>query len=198
MNAVVFASAYRQLRPSEKAFVVGYIDALEKEYDRRGERLSNALHRPIDADTVAQSRGMLEKPMVIAAISERILQIAQDSELSPQKVLRGLMTLYNTSLANFQTIGEDGMPYYDFSLATPEQLWAIQHLKYKPAGPRGPGELEIKLPDRIRISELLLKIMGVLDGDGEFYRRETARPVNATIQAGGDAADAYAKLRDLR
>lgn len=198
MNAVVFTSAYRQLRPSEKQFVDGYIDALEKEYDRRGERLSNALHRPIDADTVAQSRGMLEKPMVIAAISERILQIAQDSELSPQKVLRGLMVMFNTSLASFQEVGEDGHMHWDFTKATKEQLWAIQSLKHREAGPRGPEEIEIKLPDKVRIAELLFKVMGVLNGDGELYRQETARPVNATIQAGGNAADAYAKLRDLR
>jgi hypothetical protein len=76
MNAVSFASAYRQLRPVEKAFVDGYVSDVERESARRGERISNALYRAIPDDVVAASRGMLDKPLVRAAITERINTLA--------------------------------------------------------------------------------------------------------------------------
>ena len=85
MNALApisFTSAYRQLRPVEKLFVDSYVASLETEAERRGERISNALYRPVPAAAVEASRGMLERPMVRAAVAERINEIAAASELT--------------------------------------------------------------------------------------------------------------------
>ena len=71
MNALIdhnaFTSAYRQLRPVERAFVDETVRDMELQAAQRNERISAVLYRPL-----ASSDEMVEKPMVRAAIAERI------------------------------------------------------------------------------------------------------------------------------
>jgi hypothetical protein len=200
MNAITFASAYRQLRPVEKAYVDGYVATVERDYVSRGERISNALYRAIPGDVVEASRGMLDKPMVLAAITERINSLAADSELSPHRVIKELMSLAFSSIEHYQAIGEDGMPYYDLSKATPEQLAAIQAVEFEETMTRsGPQrKLKIKLHDKLGGLDRLLRYMGLQEPDNPHWRSETARPVGAgalpAAMTVDGAADAYARM----
>lgn len=196
MNALTFISAYRQLTPHEKIFVDNYVAKIERDCDRAQERISNSLYRPIDPETIAQSRGMLDKPMVLAAITERITAIAQANELTPQRVIKEYALIAFASHADYMEIGEDGYPRYDLTRCTPEQLRALKKISFK-ENLHG-RELHYETHDKIAALDRLAKYMGLLDTDNPHWRADNARPVepamiasNATVD---DAANEYARL----
>jgi hypothetical protein len=206
MNALAsplsFASAYRQLRPPQKAFVDAFIADVEREAARRNERITLALYRAIPADVIEASHGLLDVPLVRAAIVERINDIAASSELTVHRVIKELMGVAFASVGDYMEIGEDGMPYFDLSTATPEQLAAIKTLEVEEIGDgiNRPKKRKFKfvLHDKLDGIKMLAQYMGLLQPDNPFWRADSARPVNSPMLPAGTsteaAGDAYAAM----
>lgn len=192
MNAVSFVSAYRQLQPAERAFVDAYVTRIEREAAQNGERISNVLHRPVPASVVQASGGMLQRPLVVAAISERINDLASAAELSAMRILKEWSALAFSSVGDYMEIGQDGQPYFNFEACTPEQLSAIQSIEIEEG--RAGRKFKFKLHDKTTALTALSKWAGLLDPDNPVYRQYNARPAansNVTID---NAADAYSKM----
>lgn len=198
---VSFASAYRQLRPVERAFVDGYVSDVERDAQRRGDRISNALHRAIPDATVAASRGMLDRPMVRAAITERINDLAAQSELTVHRVIKELMAIAFCSVSDYMQVGDDGQPWFDLARATPEQLSAIKSIKVEENGDGmsrpSKRKFEFVLHDKLAGIKMLAEYMGLLR-DNPHYAADIARPVQAAAlpadTSTDGAADAYAAM----
>jgi hypothetical protein len=175
MTVIMFTSAYRQLRPLEKQYVDGYVAHIEREAARNNERISLALYRPVTSDVIEASRGLLEKPMVVAAISERI------------------------SFANvidYMDVGEDGFMHFNFEKCTPEQLAAVKSFEIEETM-RG-RKVKVTMHDKMAGLNALGRYMGMLEPDNPHWRAETARPVKVPKLPGSTtdeaAADAYSRL----
>lgn len=196
MNALTFISAYRQLAPHEKLFVDGYVQQLERTFERKGERISNALYEPIDPAVVAASGGLLEKPMIMAAITERINAVAASTELTAQRVIKELMHIGFASLGDFIDFDEFDQPTITIKNRAPEKIAAIKKLKIKET--LQGREYEIELHPKIDGLDRLAKYMGLLDLDNPFWRQDNARPANAPMidrtATVTDAANRYAQL----
>lgn len=195
------ASPYRQLRAPEKAFVDAYVRELEHEAIQRQERITFALHRPVTAEQVAASRGMLERALVLAAINERIQQIARDTELSVDRVIKSVGNLAFSNIENYFDIGEDGLPYLNLSRATPDQLEAIQSVTIEETHSRSGMKRTYKLTthDKSGNLERLLKYMGAYDDEAGHWRKSNALPASAALPADTSndaAADMYARFID--
>lgn len=199
-----FASAYRQLRPTEKAFVDSYVADVEREANRKAERISLALHRAIPADVIEAARGMLDRPMVRAAITERINDLAAASELTVHRVIKEWMGIGFSSIGDYMQVGEDGQPWFDLARCTPEQLAAIKSIKIEESGG---GDLsrpsrrkfEFVLHDKLGALAKLSEYMGLLERDNPHWNAEQARPISerAALPHGmtaDGAADAYAQM----
>jgi len=132
MNDLVVLSAYGQLTHIERVFVDGYVSHLEDEAMKRNERISNALFRPVPARTLAKSRDMFDRPIVVAAINERVNELAMNSELTVNRILKELTSLAFSNISDFMRFDDVGIPTYDFSAATPEQLAAVKSWKETP------------------------------------------------------------------
>lgn len=196
MNALTFISAYRQLAPHEKSFVDSYVEQIERQSERANERISNALYRPIPAEIVANSGGMLTKPMVLAAITERINAIAQASELTPARIIKEYMHLAFSSIGDYFEIDENGFTEFSLDSLTPGQLAAIKKIKIDQtlAG----RKYEIELHSKLDALNVLAKYAGIVEPDNPHWRQENARPVNpAHIDHDASVSDvqnAYAQL----
>lgn len=195
MVMLASASAYRQLRPTEKSFVDGFVAFVEREAERKGERISNFLYREIDTETVANSRGLLEKPMVRAAISERINEIAQATELTVGRIVKELSSIAFSNHLDYAQVGEDGYPTWDFTKCTPEQMAAVKSFELDETDRR--RRLKVVTHDKLAALTLLARYTGMLENDNPHWRADTARPVNAALPANIDeqgAADAYSRM----
>jgi len=206
MNALTtigFASAYRQLRPAEKVYVDAYVADTERTAARNGERISLALHRAIPAQIIEQSRGMLDIPLVRAAIAERINDLAASSELTVHRVVKELMAIAFSSVGDYMQIGEDGMPYFDLARCTPEQLSAIKSIEFEQTGGDGgfsrPTKSKFKfvLHDKLGGIDKLATYMGMLERDNPHWRQDQPRPIGQSLPGAAtndDAANAYAQM----
>jgi hypothetical protein len=197
---VSFASAYRQLQPAEKAYVDGYVRDVETDFTRRGERISNALHYVIPLETVEASRGMLDRPLVRAAIAERINELAAASELTGQRIIKELMAVAFSSVEHYMPIDAEGVPSFDMTRCTPEQLSAIKSFEIE-EGMRGGRKIKFQLHDKLSGIDKLMRFMGMLEADNPLWRAETAKPVGpGTVRAlptnvtDHAAADVYARF----
>lgn len=196
MNQIVeFTTAYRQLRPSEKVFVDGYVSDLETVAVRTGEKLQTLLALPVNENIDERSANFLSLSLVRAAIAERVRELAEEMEISVYKTLKELRSLAYSNIGNYMDIGEDGHPYFDLARCTPEQLSAVKSIKIE-EGVRGGRKFEFVLHDKVSSLDKLMKYQGLLDD--EHWKAENAKAVKSkrlTADTSDDeAADLYAKM----
>ena len=197
MNQIVVISAYRQLDKTERKFVDGFILHCEQYAVKNGERISNALHRDISASFVNETRGLLSRPIVQAAIAERINDLAAQTELTSHKIIKELSAVAFSSLEHFMTFDKYGLPDYDFTKATPEQLSALSAWEEIPMQ-FGGKKYKFKTHDKLKAIELLMKYMGLLQADNNAYNvYSTPNAVNSNVAENhtvADAANSYSAL----
>lgn len=194
MQPIMFASAYRMLSPSEKAFVDDYVAQVERAADKAGEQISLALYRPIPPALVEVSGGLLTRPMVLAAISERITQIAADTELTDRRIVKELTNIAFSNMNDYLEIDPiSGRPVYDLSSCTPEQMAAVKSIKHKVTS-LGAEEFEFVTHDKLKALDMLARIRGLLTEDNAYMvsERKQKRDAQHLIDKRDDASEAYA------
>lgn len=200
MTAMMITSAYRQLRPAQKLVVDALVSKLEREAEQRGERISNALYRPIASEDIDASEGLLDNALVRAAIVERINELAAASELTPQRVIKEYMAVAFTSLEQVRKVDDDGSAYIDLNQATPEFWKAVKSIEVEETGDpftRGRRKTKLILHDKLAALDKLSNYMGLLAADNPEWRADNARPVPAALPAGttpDEAANTYGQM----
>ena len=191
--AKIFASAYRQLTPVEKRYVDDYVQTLERRADREQQRLSNYLRMAIGDDVYEASDGMLDRPMVIAAITERVTEITAATELSASRVIKEYMALAFSNMNDYIKIDDYGNPEIDLTKCTPEQMSAIKKVNYE-RNTMGGEKLTFELHDKLKPLEVFAKLTGIVEPDNAHWRAMNAVPVIDATSTTAQAADAYAAL----
>lgn len=191
--AKIFASAYRQLTPVEKRYVDDYVQTLERRADREQQRLSNYLRMAIGDDVYEASDGMLDRPMVIAAITERVTEITAATELSAGRVIKEYMALAFSNMNDYIKIDDYGNPEIDLTKCTPEQMSAIKKVNYE-RNTMGGEKLTFELHDKLKPLEVFAKLTGIVEPDNAHWRAMNAVPVIDATSTAAQAADAYAAL----
>ena len=108
----------------------------------------------------------LTKPDIQEAITKAKAERSERTKIDADWVLIRLAALEDVSVADFlNTLGE-GMPFFDLSAATPEQLAAIEGLQLSTR--RVPGEdggtiekIKLTLPGKLKTLELIGKHLDV-------------------------------------
>lgn len=176
MESINLSTAYDLLTDSERTFVESHVREVELECIQRNERIGTALLRPIPGDVVARSRGLLEKPLVLAAIAQRLQEIADDRDLSPKRVIREMMAMAMSNMADFVACNEYGMPMSTIEKANRFQMSGVKKIEVK-AGMYGPS-LTIQLHDKQASLTQLAQMMGIIDPDSGHWNREKALPAD--------------------
>ena len=195
---VYFASAYKQLNPSERSFVDGTVRQLHAEAQRKGERISLALNRAVPASiTASDTKDMLQRPVVTAAIAEQVNEIAAAEEFSPRWWATEVYAIASSNMGDYMGEDEEGNPVLDFSSCTPAMKAAIKKIKYKTASPglggaSGRSEVEFELHSKLEALKMLGQAAGLLDPESPYWRKDrddqAARPLTArdTVDTAGE------------
>lgn len=211
VNAV-FASAYRQLNSVERTFVDAAVAEFERIAHTKSERIALALTRPIPPAITERSRGMLDKPMVTAAIAERVNEISAANDLTVPRMIKEMMSVGLASMGDYIRYedkpdeingGFTTIPVLDITACTPEQMAAIKSIEIEESGDgmSRPLKRKIKmvLHDKLAAMKMLGEMMGMLASDNPYWRAETARSTPPTLPAGASAqqaGEAYAAMID--
>lgn len=203
MNAITpfndFRSAYASLTPMETKFVDGYVVDLQIYAERTGARLAAVLHLPFPGELDRTAVALLARPMVRAAIVERINGISQEHDLTINRSLRSLGNLAYSNIKDYFDISTiSGMPELNLAKASADQLEAVKSIEIEDMA-RGGRKTKITMHDKTANLLTTLKYFGVLQEDNEHWRQATAteKPDAKQIPADADlakAADMYARL----
>jgi hypothetical protein len=209
MDEPALQSAYSQLRPVERAFVDAYIGEMQKSATAAGQRIIDFInstgkhpqgYNPRSTVPARQAKAMLEKPLVKAAITERVNELTEAMELTAFRVVSEVAAIATSNIINFYKV-ENGVVSFDPAKATPEQWATVKSMKVKEVErPYGGIErtYEIELHPKLTALDMLMKYKGmysednaqrqlILDSGGQ---KNAAIPANASV---ADAADMYAR-----
>lgn len=204
-------TAYSQLKPIERAFVDAYIADMEASAIKAGRTIAEyVLIRNMDDEPklvreAERKRAKwfaeepITKPLVRAAISERVNELTRVMEISAHNVLKEVANIAKSSIGDLMEIGPDGMPYWTLNKASPEKLATIQSFEVEYDGQGMPKKMKIKLHDKLAALDKLMRHFGLLDG--------TAASAGSTLQSSSSpgkqiaahtstaqAADMYASM----
>ena len=109
----------------------------------------------------------LRKPQIAEAIAESQAKRSQRTEIDADWVLERLARLADTNMADFLSVPDgQGMPHFDLSLATPEQLATIEGLQLDTHREKGEDggtveKIKLTLPGKLKTLELIGKHVDV-------------------------------------
>lgn len=188
-----FETAYRQLTPAEKSFADDYVEALERAAVRAGERMAVLLERS-PLDTSERALAFLSRPLVRAAIAERVRDLTEQMDLSAHRAVKELSNIAFSSIGHYMEVDDFGQPHFDMTKCTPEQLSAISSIEIED-NPRGARKFKFKLHDKNIALTNFLRLMGLFDGDNNPWRDKTARTVQVqALPVGASMEDAYSRV----
>ena len=177
-------SAYNLLDTQERRAVDDYINITVQTQRSNRQRIALALHHPIPSEYVRRSKGALARPLVRAAVAERLQTLANEEDLSPDRVIKEHSYIAFSNIADYITV----MPMGDFACKSLDQipreaLQAVKSLKTIPS-PYG-IRTEVVLHDKHPSLKVLTELMGLVAPDRpptlQEYIRATAP--HATQQA---------------
>ena len=193
-----FMSAYDQLQPPERSFVDGFIRAVDIENAQVFERLTVTLRRvtaSIDLSKMDErTRDQFAKPIIQAAITQRIDEMARERDLTPERFVQEHSKIaLSTIKAFFPTTGQDGFPQFDASLATPDDWAALQHIKVKETYGRSGTvrEIDVKMHSKQPSIDAVMKWFGADQPNNDVHKRYKAVENNSSTVSYDTVEDAY-------
>lgn len=178
-----FVSAYRHLSAAEKQFTDGFVSALETRAVKASRRIIELLDDTAPVSSDPRENALLERPLVRAAIAERVREIQDAADLTAYRVLKELSAIAFSNindymLADSEKIEGHNVNFISWDLAkcTREQMGAIQSIKVEyDASGLVVKKLEFKLHDKVAGLDRFMRYMGLLDPENPHYRAENAK-----------------------
>lgn len=203
MNALVkppmdFRPAYWQVEPLERKFVDGYVKDIETIADKTGQRLLAVLQGPFPYELDQRAAAMLARPMVRAAIAQRVTELSDLYDISIARTLKENAAIAYSNIGNYIKIDQYGVPEVNWSECTTEMLAAVKSFEIEDK-PRGGRKVKFQLHDKLGGLGNLMRYQGLLSDDNPHWRNaeQSVRPhAVATLPANIDddaAAQLYAR-----
>jgi len=196
------SSAYRQLSAVERDYVDRYVAEIERRAESTKQPFA-IFARSIPADLYETSRGFLDRPLVLAALAERVKTISEQSALTPWRIMKELQNIIFANMADYTSLHTDEAGnvtrIVDPSNCTPEQWAAVRKWKVEENGMTGGRKADFELHDKLKAISLAMQVMGMNEAGNAYWRDQEKKLANAeakvaTIEAGAtdqQAADAF-------
>lgn len=169
-------SAYALLETREREIVDEYFSYLVHSQNQKQERIALAINYPIDANYLKRSRGILARPLVKAALAEKINERAMEEDLSPARVIKEHATIAFSNMFDFiepKQFGEWNIK--DLNQIPRDKMAAVKTIKTK-AGLNGIST-EVVMHDKITSLKILAELMGLIASDKPPALGEYSAPV---------------------
>lgn len=202
MNALVsqpidFRPAYWQIEPMERKFVDGYVADIEVIAEKTGQRLLAVLHAPYPYELDVRTKALLARPLVRAAIAERIRELSDLYDISTYRTLKELTSIAYSNMSNYIQLDQFGYPIIQLDKCTPEQMSAIKSFEVEDK-PRGGRKIKFQLHDKLGALAHVMRYQGLLGDENTHWKQQeqTTKPASGLPANVDDdaAANAYARL----
>lgn len=190
MNDAVPLSAYRQLKPVERKFVDAYVSELERSAVAAEQQVIAFI--ALGGTVSLASDDLAKRPMVKAAVAERIRDLSESLDITQYRVLKEIGTIAFSRMDNYVRIDEYGLPTFDFSACTPEQWSSVQMIEVK-EDKFGCRTYKLKLYDKPKGLDMLMRNMGMYDADNRQRATPAGVPQLTDETTTEQAADLWAR-----
>lgn len=132
-DSITPTRAYDLLDVFEKEMVDDYVKYAVGEQNRKRERIIHALYIQIPAEYIKRSRNALYKPLLRAAVGERIKEEADKQDISPTRVIAEHASIAFSNIMDFieqANFGEVRIKPLD--QISPEKMQAVKSIETKP------------------------------------------------------------------
>jgi len=153
--------AYDLLEEFEKLCVDEYVDHTKRQQKMLNERIILALKKPICTEHLKRSRGVLHRPLVRAALHERITEEADEEDLSPTRVIRELQNIAFSNQKDYYEAGDFGeLVLKNIDTISREKMAAVKTIECYPS-PMGMRH-KVVLHDKKDAQKMLALLMGLV------------------------------------
>lgn len=157
-NDIYPTRAYDLLTDSEREAVDEYVKFAVNQQRARHQRILAALNVPIPSEYIRRSRQALNRPVLRAAIAERIIEVAEQADISPDRALHEYATVAFSDITDYMAPGLYGEPVLkDLREIPPSKAGAIKSIECQPGhmGTRWKITLHDKLPALKTLTDLM-------------------------------------------
>lgn len=157
-------TAYDLLDENERRLVDEYVTYVLNEQKRRCERIALALNYPIASEYVRRSRGVLSKPLVRAALAERIRVLAEEQDISPTRVIQEHASIAFSNILDYfdpHPFGE--LVLKNLSDIPRDKMAAVKSIKTIPTS--SGMRTEVYLHDKATSLKVMTELMGLVAPD---------------------------------
>lgn len=177
--------AYDLLTTEERFYVDEYVEYAVNEQRRKRERIIHALKKPIPTEYIRRTKQALYKPIVRAAIAERLREEADKEDISPSRVIKEHAKIAFSSVHDYmksETFGQ--FTLRDIDDIEIDKLGAVKSIETRP-GAFG-ITTKVVLHDKHASLKFLGDIMGLTVSDttpalADYVKVEEAKK-NAVIE----------------
>jgi len=193
MNNSLPTTAYLSLEDEERYFVDEYVLYAIGEQGRKRERIVHALSLPIPAEYVTLSKSVLLKPLVRAAVAERLREEADKQDISPSKVISEHAQIAFSNIADYL----ESLPYGDFRVMELDKIpagkmGAVKSIETKPG--RYGLATKVILHDKHASLRAMGEMMGLIAPDKPRPLLDYVAPPGKEDENADVPEDEYKKL----
>jgi phage terminase small subunit len=138
-----------------------------------------------------QASQLLSRPKVRKRIDQLLSERASRLEIKADRVLEEIGRLAFSNMQDYTRIDDLGKPVLDLSAITRDQFAAVHEIREDTTGGTGDGERKVvvrttlKLSDKTKNLELLMRHLGMLQEKIEIHHRVTLEKVLESRQKAG-------------
>lgn len=192
MDEVRPTRAYDLLEPSERLAVDEYVNYAVNEQKRLKERIGLALYKPIPSEYIKKSKYALYKPVLRAAIAEKIKEKADEQDISPDRVIQELAVIAFSKPSDYMyNIGLGELTLKNFDEIPSIKMGAVKSIESTPT--QFGTKWKLVLQDKITALKSLAEYMGLVAPDKPPVLREYVAPIENKEIVTIEASKAYEK-----
>lgn len=196
----MFQTAYQQISDAERGFVDRLVHDIAEGASRHGGRIADLIDTPLPQELHKRdTRGWLQRPLVLAAITDQLRELQLRQDISLDRIVRELHAIATFSLGDITRYDSVGDPYFDLDNATPEQWAAIKSVEVEKSDGLSRStktKMKIQTHDKLGAAKMLIELLGGTDADNP-YRKSAATgkaPVLTDDHSAQHAADEYQRF----
>lgn len=197
----LFRSAYNQVTSAERSFVDRIVARIVEEAERAGRPLTLLVDAPIPPALMAQdTRGWLQRPLVVAAITERVREVAEEADVTERNWIRRVHMLAHTNVSDYYEVDDLGLPVFDFDrLKQDGKASIIKSIEIDESDGLSRStrrKIKFTFADPAVYLKMEQAYLGLGDGDSAHLKQQRAMhtPSLTDQSSVGDAADEYQRM----
>lgn len=181
-------TAYSLLKADEQHIVDDYVQYAINEQHRKRERIIHALSFPIPTEYVRRSKGVIHKPLILAAVAEKLREAADEQDISPSRVIAEHASIAFSSLSDYiQPTGFGTFAVKDLVDIPHDKMGAVKSIETKP-GMYGMAT-KVVLHDKHPSLKAMAEMMGLVAPDKVAPLLEYVKPPAAVEDKAVDISE---------